>query len=287
MLYGYGILNNHVPTLKATVMGGSSLPLLLDTYSGATVAYSLRKIRRAYAGAAIRVRRSSDDTSQDIGFNSDGTLNTTTLLSFVGSGNGFVSIWYDQSGNDNHANQINSTNQPLIISTGNLQLVNGKPSIYFNESTQPSLVLTTSFTAGNSNFNTYVAKRITTGNKIIGLAGQNSGNNYLFGIWSDNKYYLQAKTTSYQASNNTDLTSNQILLTGMNSSGTMSISKNGSALASAPISLTYTPIINSIGKYTTNEYMMGYLQEIIHYNIDSSSNKIGIESNINTYYSIY
>jgi len=33
-----------------------------------TGAYSLRKLRSAYTGSAIRVRRSSDSTEQDIGF---------------------------------------------------------------------------------------------------------------------------------------------------------------------------------------------------------------------------
>ena len=47
---------------------GGSVPLLLDTYSGAAVAYSLRKIKSTYNGYAIRVRRASDNTSQDIGF---------------------------------------------------------------------------------------------------------------------------------------------------------------------------------------------------------------------------
>jgi hypothetical protein len=41
---------------------------LLDTYSGAAAAYSLRLLDSSYVGSAIRVRRSSDNTEQDIGF---------------------------------------------------------------------------------------------------------------------------------------------------------------------------------------------------------------------------
>ena len=62
--------------------GGSSL--LLDTYTGAAAAYSLRKLRTAYSGSAIRVRRSSDNTEQDIGFTSNGDLDTSVLQTFVG-----------------------------------------------------------------------------------------------------------------------------------------------------------------------------------------------------------
>ena len=56
---------------------------LLDTYSGAAAAYSLRKINAAYTGSAIRVRRSGDNVETDISFSSNGDLNTTELLDFV------------------------------------------------------------------------------------------------------------------------------------------------------------------------------------------------------------
>ena len=82
--------------------------LLLDSYSGAAAAYSLRKLTSTYTGNAIRVRRSSDNTEQNIGFDAGGNLNTIALLAFVGSGNGFVTTWYDQSGNSK--NVINALN---------------------------------------------------------------------------------------------------------------------------------------------------------------------------------
>ena len=75
---------------------------LLDTYPNAAAAYSLRKLRSAYTGYAIRVRRSSDNTEQDIGFSSTFGLDTSSLTSFCGAGNGFVTTWYDQSGNGNN-----------------------------------------------------------------------------------------------------------------------------------------------------------------------------------------
>ena len=60
---------------------------ILDQLSvTSSVAYSLRKIRSAYTGNAIRVRRSSDNAEQDIGFvNSE--LDTTALTGFVGGEN--------------------------------------------------------------------------------------------------------------------------------------------------------------------------------------------------------
>lgn len=56
---------------------------LLDTYPGAAVGYSLRRLSSTYTGNAIRVRRSSDNTEQNIGFVGN-ELDTTTMLDFVG-----------------------------------------------------------------------------------------------------------------------------------------------------------------------------------------------------------
>ena len=58
--------------------------LILDQLSVAsTASYSLRKLKNAYTGSAIRVRRSLDNAEADIGF--DGTdLDTTALMDFVG-----------------------------------------------------------------------------------------------------------------------------------------------------------------------------------------------------------
>jgi hypothetical protein len=112
--------------------GGGVTPLLLDTYSGARTAYSLRKLRTAYTGNAITVRRSSDNTSQNIGFDVNGNLDTASLLSFVGAGNGFISVWFDQSGNSKNASQPALANQPYIVNNGSLVTDGGKPSVLFN-----------------------------------------------------------------------------------------------------------------------------------------------------------
>ena len=54
-----------------------------DVYGGVTAYYSLRQFTEAETLNAIRVRRSSDDTEQDIGFDANGDLDTTALLAFV------------------------------------------------------------------------------------------------------------------------------------------------------------------------------------------------------------
>lgn len=112
----------HLPSNKAA-------PLLLDVYPGAAAAYSLRKLRTAYTGAAIRVRRSSDNTETDIGFNGSNQLDTTALSTFCGLGNGFVTNWYDQSGNSKNATQTTTSLQPYIYFSGSVITRNGKPAL--------------------------------------------------------------------------------------------------------------------------------------------------------------
>ena len=54
-----------------------------DNFVGVTAYYSLRRFTTGEDNNAIRVRRSSDDTEQDIGFDANGDLDTTALTTFV------------------------------------------------------------------------------------------------------------------------------------------------------------------------------------------------------------
>jgi hypothetical protein len=124
--------------------GGGSLlldPGVLTASSGG--AYSIRLLRTAYAGNCMLVRRSSDNTSQAIGF-VGGTLDTATLLTFCGVGNGFVVTWYDQSGSGRDVTQATTTLQPQIVASGVVNFVTGAvPGVLFNQ-TAPALLANSS-----------------------------------------------------------------------------------------------------------------------------------------------
>jgi hypothetical protein len=112
-----------------------SANLLLDDYSGAAAAYSLRKLRTAYTGSAIRVRRSNDNSEQDIGFTASGDLDTASLKTFVGANSGFVTTWYNQgdsSGRD--VSQSTAANQPRIVNAGVVDRQNGKVAMIYDGS---------------------------------------------------------------------------------------------------------------------------------------------------------
>jgi hypothetical protein len=129
--------------LQRRVLAGSSKPLLLDAFPNAAAAYSLRLLRKGYTGNCIEVRRSSDNTTQNIGF-VNGVLDTSSLLSFVGAGDGFVRTWYDQSGAGLNISQSTNSLQPRIVISGILYLENQKPSLFFSFGINGQFLRTTS-----------------------------------------------------------------------------------------------------------------------------------------------
>jgi hypothetical protein len=114
---------------RMVVLGGFKCVLDL-IFAIASVAYGLRRLSRFWTGAAIRVMRTSDNSQLDIGFIGE-DLDIVTLLAFVGSDNGEIVIWYDQSGNGRHAVST-AGRRPRIVSNGVLQTEGGKPAILFD-----------------------------------------------------------------------------------------------------------------------------------------------------------
>jgi hypothetical protein len=107
---------------RGGVMTSTKLePLLLDTYSNAAAAYSFRKLSNYYAGSSIRVRRSSDNAEQDIGF-AGKNLDTTSLASFAGYQNltlyseDYTNVYWTKNGG---SITLNSTQAPDGNVTGN------------------------------------------------------------------------------------------------------------------------------------------------------------------------
>jgi predicted secreted protein len=128
--------NEDVSTYSATIQGTEIFEtqgLLLDIAT-AGGAYSLRKLSASYSGSLIRVRRSSDNTEQDFGYSANNGLDQAALISFVGAGNGFVTTWYDQSGNNRHFVQATAGNQPSIVTSGVVNTDLGKPCLLFDGS---------------------------------------------------------------------------------------------------------------------------------------------------------
>jgi hypothetical protein len=106
-----------------------------------SAAYGLRLLSTSYAGSAVQIRRSSDNATLNIGFTAAGHLDTATLKTFTGAGNGFVSIWYDQSGNALHLAQPTAINQPSLVTDGVVNRQNARPFIRFTTVPAPNALL--------------------------------------------------------------------------------------------------------------------------------------------------
>lgn len=99
---------------------------ILDTYP--SYGFSLRKMRAAQT-QCIRVRRSSDNTEQDFAFAADNWVDRAAILAFVGSGDGFITTWYDPYNSGTGYNCICTVagQQAYIVYQGVLETVNDRP----------------------------------------------------------------------------------------------------------------------------------------------------------------
>ena len=253
---------------------------ILDTYTGADVAYSAaRRLATAYTGALIRVRRSSDNTEQDIGYDSNNVLDESALTSFVGANNGFITTWYDQSGNARNSIQSTAANQPQIVSSGSILKENSKPIIYFDGTDSLNLPSNIDYSNVNSSFFiTY--KKTSTGNNAVFLG---AGGFYLWLNYGSTQYYgnTSVSDSSFNVANEYMLVS-----ATMNYNVSLKWYKNN-ILKQTVTSGFAGPIYisNILGRTYTS--IPVYTNEIIIYPSNQDSNANGIDTNINTFYSIY
>ena len=256
-------------------LGAPPASYLLDTYTGASLAYSFRKLKSTSTNC-VRVRRSSDNAEQDFGFVSN-ILDTSSLSTFVGANNGFVVTWYDQSGNANNLVQSNATHQPKIISSGTLNLLNGLPTINSsgNYMTQVSSVnAKSSFLVGNYtslNLVNYISDIHILGGSFAGINGcwLTDGVNSISGTTETTSTKLLS-CLSLSSGNTSRLFVNNI------SEGTSTLLNNSA-----------TQQIFGKSANLGNLSNIGNLSEVIYYDSDQYSNFSAINSNINTYYGIY
>ena len=82
------------------------------------LSFSVRKTNSLYSGPCCRIRR-NDGTEKDIGFTQT-DIDMQSILDFVGKGDAWVTVWYDQSNKGYHATQKSWDLQPRIVIDGNL-----------------------------------------------------------------------------------------------------------------------------------------------------------------------
>jgi hypothetical protein len=247
-----------------------------------------------------------------------GWINTTsgqnllpyTPTTFGYGGDGFISKWYDQSGNGRDVSNILANGQPYIVWEGNI-LKSG------------SKVVLKKFTIGTNSF----------GNTIVGdTSYQYRVLRYVYGsftitkplsVFTVTKYdslsnqvavggdyysaytpvYLDSITNSYNYiplfshyssgymyANQTPTTNKTIKFLLSNAGSSKMSVNNGTVYTGSVGNLDLRGI--SIGAYSytpyvANEVLNGEIQEVILWNTDQSTNRLNILNNMNTYYQVY
>jgi hypothetical protein len=291
---------NYVPFVR-------NVTPLLDIYSDAIVAYSLRKLKTSYTGNAIRVRRSNDNTEQDIGFTANGDLDTSSLKTFISTNSGFITTWYDQSGSGFNLIQATAANQPRIINAGIIERENNLPAIFFDGSNDRLVNdidnnLFRNISSGSiHSIHRWIANPIaarivyqifTTNTTSTRAAIAGGATNSKYSIYARR---LDADGVSILSTTINIDTTKSILQTAhfdySNGDGFIFINSNQEAS-----NLSFTPSGNTSNTISTRQVIGGFFGDgtqhsnirmselIVYHNINDRSGK---ETNINSYYGIY
>jgi len=276
---------------------------------GFAAAYSVRKLDSAYAGPCLEAYRLSDGATQDIGFDSNGDLDTAAILAFAG-GAGTpktpevrVRTWYDQSGNGVDATQTTDTFMPLIYNGSAIYEENGKPTLAWTVSGQHMDTTPNESITAQSNFVVFNMNS-TSGAFARVLAQAETGkDDYQAGQYAQ---FLKSPTTISLMSAYSDVERATIqdstvfnqqglwtaIANGTSSKVWLDSGTRGSDSITLTTSLNMSPLtIRTIGGAAgfNQDRLVGNIQEVLIYNTDqeSAGNRNGIEYNINDYYSVF
>jgi hypothetical protein len=264
---------------QVVINGVITVPNVLSLAPAA--AYSLRSFDSAADPNVVNVRRSSDSATSDFKASevSDGTLTT-----WVGSGDGHVTTWYDQGGT-NHAAQATASSQPKIVDGGVLVTEGGLPSINFptevsnlslNHSDLYGQATLDSYYVTNATGNEYIYPSLRTISTVFGMTAAASSFTQLSAGYGSPAFY--GNGTQITGTTRTEIRT-------ATSGGQKLVSHIGANTESS----NWSNYNMNFGNYfNADSYSYtGKLQEMIFFNTDQSANRTGIEKNINDTYTIY
>jgi len=265
----------------------------------------------------MRVRRASDSVEADVGFDASNELSLTSPISntsdaqsytdladFVDhtgtSTSAFVRTWYDQAASNN-AEQTTSTSQPKVYdsSTG-LVTQNGKPAVDFNGTSDSftsiakaastpaetmSVVITLDSALGDYRIIAHPTSSGATGSPRF----KTSSNTFQY------QDYSPSPTTFTTATIATDTNQNLIFGFVSDTSKTAKIFKNnvngtdGTTITGSLLLLGSAETDIKMGRQRNSEsrHLDGRIQEYVRWDTDRESDRSGIQTNVNSVFSIY
>jgi len=301
-----GSINDINGVLKANIADINGLTIPSAAVGTPVAAYSVRLLGSAvgissYTGDCMRVRRASDSVEADVGFDTNDELSLTSPISNTSDAqsytdladfvdhtgtptDAYVRYWYDQA-SSNDAGQSTSTKQPQIYNGTAVITKNSKPAVLGaigGDHLDANGVINTSirsiyafsvFTLGAGSWQSI------TGNSLIQTHASASQN---FRIAT-----VRATSTAANATVQNTLGQTYLAYAYADTSRLRAY-RDGSASALIDVADTNADWNSSdmsiFANGSTGEL---YLSELILYQTDISSNRTGIESDINGYFSIY
>jgi hypothetical protein len=210
------------------------------------------------------------------------------MLAWVGTGgtdNGFVTTWYDQSGNANDNIQATTSRQPKIVSAGAVVLENSKPAVSFDGG---DWMLGT-FAVGTTNTG-FVVANVPQGDFFFDDSTVINGNSLNTLTNTTVRYATSGgsggSTVTHTVTSGT--WGNQNLFSYISDAANSQVGVNGSATTGSVVSPTNVGGITlASGAAGGGSNLTGTMQEVIVYPSNQLANTFNIEANINTEYSIY
>lgn len=102
---------------------------ILDSYlNDISFAFSMRVLESDYNGPLVRLRRDSDNEEMDFGWGDNDIVDINAINIWKGTDNVYLVIWYDQSGLERDAIQIDTGKQPQFYTNASLPHFQGDGS---------------------------------------------------------------------------------------------------------------------------------------------------------------
>lgn len=266
---------------------GLNSDYLLDEFTNAEVAYSLRKLSSSHTGPVIRVRRSVDDAEMDINFNKNSSLDVSTLLNFVGNGNGYIKTLYTIGGTSNATND-DKIAQPIIVENGKLNTQALKPAIKTSIFQHRLIENSGSLSISTDQDFTYVfifTEKARNGNEGCIVAGGNNASAFKTMIERSFGARLTSPTVRFSEAASIELERPNIVIVGRENNiffcNINGFNRTPDGNFNNSVSMT------NLFRSDNGHNMYGNFFEIIKWNYSLNSNIDYLSSKLNSYYNIY
>ena len=201
---------------------------------------------------------------------------------------GAVTTFYDQTGNGNDATNSTESEQPLVVSGGTLVEENSKAAIDF-DGVDDYFSFTTPTTLSDEFFITTALNSNPSGTWGILLHNQTISTERIR-LYDNGNIELRINGTTHTYSSAYTPNTQELLTIERDSADSLEIYVDGTSQGSNTEAADWTGILGYLGSnqsQTSGQFYTGTFQELIIFDSDQSTNRTGMETNINDHFDIY